>query len=94
MYWMILCTVSDVSFGNLMRFAQARQRNMWWVGATNYVMAAGLSLAWWALASRAPLLSEAALLGGCAGLAVAAVYFLMNATIMLRQACRRRPNRC
>ena len=79
---MLLSIIFGASFGNLMRLAQARRRNIWWVGATNYAMAAGLALAWWAVTSRAPLLSALAVLGVCAGLALAGAYFLMNAALI------------
>ncbi len=80
---MLLFVLFGAAFGHLIRFAQVRRRNMWWVGAVNYVAATGLSLAWWAVESRVPLLSEAALLGVVAGLALGSAYFLLNASITL-----------
>jgi len=83
MVWMVLFVVFGVAFGHIMRLAQVQRRDMWWVGATNYVAATVLSLAWWAAEARAPLGSGPALLGLVAGLALGAAYFILDASIRL-----------
>ncbi len=81
MIWVLLCVLAGTAFGHIMRSAQLRQCAMSWVGAWNYLVAAGSCWLWWALQSGRHLGWEAAILGSLSGFALVTAYFLMNPAI-------------
>lgn len=82
MIWMAVSAVFGAAFVHVMRNAQARGRNMAWVGAWNYCFAAlGFWVFFRAMQPSAEVRGDAALLGSLTGVCYVTAYFLMEVCI-------------
>jgi len=79
MIWILLSILMCAAFGHTMRHAQHCGRNMPWVGAWNYIIAAGVSWTIWIVQGEGqpPLTSFALNMGTIAGVCLVTAYFLM-----------------
>ena len=81
MIWMALACLFAAAFGHGIRNAQARGRNMAWVGAWNYLVAALACWVWQAMSPAAPLGRDAALFGLLSGAFFGVGYLALHACI-------------
>ena len=80
---LILAVLLAAGLAHVMRHAQGRGRDMAWVGAVNYFVAAALSLAVWRIAFRTPLGRPEVVYGCLGGVTWFCAYLLLNASIRL-----------
>jgi drug/metabolite transporter (DMT)-like permease len=81
MMWMALSCVFGAAFGHVIRNAQARGRNMAWVGAWNYILGALAYGVWWAMQPAGRLSGNAVFFGLLTGVFYGVGYLIMHACI-------------
>jgi drug/metabolite transporter (DMT)-like permease len=74
---LIAATLFSAAFSLIVRDAQLRGRNLWAVGAVNYMTAATIHLARWGLSPVSPISPTTLLLGAFGGLVYSGSYLLL-----------------